>query len=490
VSALAERIDRQVSQSGARVLVLAGEEQSRKLLLNNLGARATGIATEVEHSGLRPEGTTTRSPRPSPRPRARPPPGNGTRCSTDSTSSQDGRTGRWPEAYRRCWPRCGLSSWIRSPLPVGPLGFRRTLVSVQQGTRDGHVHAVPAFAALRHLGLEQVRRAWVAGPSVGAGGVRRWPADQRCVGRRGRGYHRSLCGRLRHGARSGHEARRRRVEHLDRPGRRAPARGRGARLDPRHEPDPVRSPAPPLAAGAPPARGLGGHPPRVGPARGCRPPGLPALRGGHPAAALPAARRPGPAPSAVTALSVAGHVASNAGRPSRVRAAADAVRPPGRRPGRRYRRSGRSRSPRRGQRVRCRRSRAGGVRPERGLWSPRHPARPRPPAPRRAWPHRCRCVRLSSPGVGPGEAQRLRARHPGLRLLRPSVGGAALLRTTIRGCPLQSVSVNGRERRAGREQEGPTRPHRTSARPRRAVVLPLRRIRRPERTAGCAPPAR
>jgi hypothetical protein len=56
VSALAERIDRQVSQSGARVLVLAGEEQSRKLLLNNLGARATGIATEVEHSGLRSGG--------------------------------------------------------------------------------------------------------------------------------------------------------------------------------------------------------------------------------------------------------------------------------------------------------------------------------------------------------------------------------------------------------------------------------------------------
>jgi hypothetical protein len=56
VSALAERIDRQVSQSGARVLVLAGEEQSRKLLLDNLGTRAASIATEVEHSGLRSGG--------------------------------------------------------------------------------------------------------------------------------------------------------------------------------------------------------------------------------------------------------------------------------------------------------------------------------------------------------------------------------------------------------------------------------------------------
>jgi hypothetical protein len=56
VSALAERIDRQVSQSGARVLVLAGEEQSRKLLLDNLGRRAASIATEVEHSGLRSGG--------------------------------------------------------------------------------------------------------------------------------------------------------------------------------------------------------------------------------------------------------------------------------------------------------------------------------------------------------------------------------------------------------------------------------------------------
>jgi hypothetical protein len=56
VSALAERIDRQVEQSGARVLVLAGEAQSRKLLLDNLGERSSGIATEVEHSGLRSGG--------------------------------------------------------------------------------------------------------------------------------------------------------------------------------------------------------------------------------------------------------------------------------------------------------------------------------------------------------------------------------------------------------------------------------------------------
>jgi hypothetical protein len=56
VSELAERIDRQVQQSGARVLVLAGEEQSRKLLRDNLGERASGIATEVEHSGLRSGG--------------------------------------------------------------------------------------------------------------------------------------------------------------------------------------------------------------------------------------------------------------------------------------------------------------------------------------------------------------------------------------------------------------------------------------------------
>lgn len=56
VSALAERIDRQVSQTGARVLVLAGEAQSRKLLRDNLGERASAIATEVEHSGLRSGG--------------------------------------------------------------------------------------------------------------------------------------------------------------------------------------------------------------------------------------------------------------------------------------------------------------------------------------------------------------------------------------------------------------------------------------------------
>jgi hypothetical protein len=86
VSALAERIDRQVEQSGARVLVLAGEAQSRKLLRDNLGERSSGIATEVEHSGLRSGGTTPSSRTPPPRPPATPPPGSGTGCSTASTS--------------------------------------------------------------------------------------------------------------------------------------------------------------------------------------------------------------------------------------------------------------------------------------------------------------------------------------------------------------------------------------------------------------------
>jgi hypothetical protein len=53
VSALAEHVDRQVSESGARLVVLAGETQSRKLLLDNLGERAAAYAVEIEHSGAR-----------------------------------------------------------------------------------------------------------------------------------------------------------------------------------------------------------------------------------------------------------------------------------------------------------------------------------------------------------------------------------------------------------------------------------------------------
>ncbi|GAA1320868.1 Vms1/Ankzf1 family peptidyl-tRNA hydrolase [Pseudonocardia xinjiangensis] len=51
VSELAERVDRHVSEAGARLVVLAGETQSRKLLLDNLGERAARYAVEIEHSG-------------------------------------------------------------------------------------------------------------------------------------------------------------------------------------------------------------------------------------------------------------------------------------------------------------------------------------------------------------------------------------------------------------------------------------------------------
>jgi peptide subunit release factor 1 (eRF1) len=49
-TAVAERIDALVSSSGARVLVIAGETQSRTRLRDALGARAAAIAVEVEHS--------------------------------------------------------------------------------------------------------------------------------------------------------------------------------------------------------------------------------------------------------------------------------------------------------------------------------------------------------------------------------------------------------------------------------------------------------
>jgi hypothetical protein len=53
VTALAERVDAEVRRSGARVLVLAGDTQSRSLLRDALPQRSAGVATDVEHSGGR-----------------------------------------------------------------------------------------------------------------------------------------------------------------------------------------------------------------------------------------------------------------------------------------------------------------------------------------------------------------------------------------------------------------------------------------------------
>ena len=51
VRGVAERVDRRVAETGARLVVLAGEAQSRRLLHDNLGEESAKYAVEVEHSG-------------------------------------------------------------------------------------------------------------------------------------------------------------------------------------------------------------------------------------------------------------------------------------------------------------------------------------------------------------------------------------------------------------------------------------------------------
>ena len=53
VTALAEQVDAEVRRTGARVLVLAGDGQSRTLLRDALAERSASIAVDVEHSGGR-----------------------------------------------------------------------------------------------------------------------------------------------------------------------------------------------------------------------------------------------------------------------------------------------------------------------------------------------------------------------------------------------------------------------------------------------------
>ncbi|MDT0349346.1 baeRF2 domain-containing protein [Pseudonocardia charpentierae] len=53
VAALAERVDTEVRRTGARLLVLAGDGQSRTLLRGALAERSASIAVDVEHSGGR-----------------------------------------------------------------------------------------------------------------------------------------------------------------------------------------------------------------------------------------------------------------------------------------------------------------------------------------------------------------------------------------------------------------------------------------------------
>ncbi len=53
VAALGERVDAEVRRRGARLLVLAGDGQSRTLLRDVLAERSLGIAVDVEHSGGR-----------------------------------------------------------------------------------------------------------------------------------------------------------------------------------------------------------------------------------------------------------------------------------------------------------------------------------------------------------------------------------------------------------------------------------------------------
>ena len=52
VREVAERVDRRVAETGARLVVLAGEAQSRRLLHDNLGEESARYAVEVEHSGM------------------------------------------------------------------------------------------------------------------------------------------------------------------------------------------------------------------------------------------------------------------------------------------------------------------------------------------------------------------------------------------------------------------------------------------------------
>jgi hypothetical protein len=56
VAALAERVDHHVTTTGAGLLVVAGEVQSRTLLREALSERAAGIAVDVESSGTSPGG--------------------------------------------------------------------------------------------------------------------------------------------------------------------------------------------------------------------------------------------------------------------------------------------------------------------------------------------------------------------------------------------------------------------------------------------------
>jgi Bacterial archaeo-eukaryotic release factor family 2 len=53
VAALAERVDVEVRRTGARVLVLAGDGQSRALLRDSLAERSAAVAVDVEHTGGR-----------------------------------------------------------------------------------------------------------------------------------------------------------------------------------------------------------------------------------------------------------------------------------------------------------------------------------------------------------------------------------------------------------------------------------------------------
>jgi hypothetical protein len=56
VADVAAHVDREVQRTGARVLVLAGDEQSRTLLRGALGERAAAVAVDVAHSGGRSGG--------------------------------------------------------------------------------------------------------------------------------------------------------------------------------------------------------------------------------------------------------------------------------------------------------------------------------------------------------------------------------------------------------------------------------------------------
>lgn len=57
IAEVAGHVDTEVTRTGARLLVLAGEAQARSLLRDALGERAAGIAVDVEHSGGRSGGS-------------------------------------------------------------------------------------------------------------------------------------------------------------------------------------------------------------------------------------------------------------------------------------------------------------------------------------------------------------------------------------------------------------------------------------------------